>query len=228
MTEEPKYTIGKVVKQLQEKYPDLSVSKVRFLEAEGLITPQRTKSGYRMYSDHDLALLDAILQMQKTNFYPLSVIKEKIEAAPEGFFETDLADHADSTDEEVTEEVDLFSQERHSIDEMAEAAGVPASFVSELIEGGFLDVEADAYNHASISGADCALVKSAYELVECGFDLRTLKSHVQRANRDVFFYKQALAMASRKDPTSEHDATLEHLLDLNDAIMRVLVRRMAK
>ncbi len=226
MTEEPKYTIGKVVKQLQEKYPDLSVSKVRFLEAEGLITPQRTKSGYRMYSDHDVARLEAILQMQKTNFYPLSVIKEKIDAAPEGFFESNTA--PDGAEEVVEEHVDAFAQGRHSIDETAAAAQVPSSFVSELIENGFLDVEADASNHVSVSGADLALVKSAYELVGCGFDLRTLKSHIQRANRDVFFYKQALAMAARKDPDTSPDATLEHLLDLNDAMVRVLVRRMAK
>ncbi len=225
MTEEPRYTIGKVVKQLQEKFPDLSVSKVRFLESEGLITPQRTKSGYRMYSDFDIARLEAILQMQKTNFYPLSVIKDKIDAAPEGFFE---ADASQAAQESPAEAVDAFARERHSIDEVAAAAEVPVSFVSELIENGFLDVEADAYNHPSISGADLSLVKSAYELVGFGFDLRTLKSHIQRANRDVFFYKQALAMTSRKDPQSDSASTLEHLIDLNDAITRTLIRRMAQ
>ncbi len=225
MTEEPRYTIGKVVKQLQEKFPDLSVSKVRFLESEGLITPQRTKSGYRMYSDYDIARLEAILQMQKTNFYPLSIIKEKIDAAPEGFFESGAIEEPQDVRDNA---VDAFAQERHSIDEIASAAEVPTSFVSELIENAFLDVEADAYNHPSISGADLALVKSAYELAGCGFDLRTLKSHIQRANRDVFFYKQALAMVSRKDPQSDPDATLEHLIDLNDSITRTLIRRMAK
>jgi DNA-binding transcriptional MerR regulator len=224
MSEEPKYTIGKVVKRLQVNHPDLSVSKLRFLEAEGLVNPTRTKSGYRMYSDRDIARVEAVLQMQKTNFYPLSVIKEKLDSAPEGFFEQLEAGGAV---EDIKSQDDLFASTRHSIDEMATEAGVTASFVSELIEAGFLDTEPDGMNRPSISGADLQLVKSASELVGYGFDLRTLKSHIQRANRDVFFYKQGLAVAARKANDEDPASTLEHLIDLNDTITRTLIRRMA-
>ena len=72
-------TIGKVVKRLQQRYPDLSVSKVRYLEEEGLITPARTPGGYRLYSQHDVNRLETILHLQKTRFLPLQVIKEELE-----------------------------------------------------------------------------------------------------------------------------------------------------
>ena len=68
-------TIGKVVKRLQAEYPDLSVSKVRYLEDEGLLTPSRTPGGYRLYSSKDIKRLETILYLQKHRFLPLSVIR---------------------------------------------------------------------------------------------------------------------------------------------------------
>lgn len=69
-------TIGKVVKKLQAQYPDLSVSKVRYLQDEGLLNPSRTPGGYRLYSQRDVRRLETILYLQKNRFLPLSVIKE--------------------------------------------------------------------------------------------------------------------------------------------------------
>ena len=72
-------TIGKVVKKLQTLYPDLSVSKVRYLQDEGLITPSRTAGGYRLYSQKDVKRLETILYLQKSRFMPLSVIKDELD-----------------------------------------------------------------------------------------------------------------------------------------------------
>ena len=72
-------TIGKVVKKLQTLYPDLSVSKVRYLQDEGLITPTRTAGGYRLYSQKDVKRLETILYLQKSRFMPLSVIKDELD-----------------------------------------------------------------------------------------------------------------------------------------------------
>ena len=233
MTEEPRYTIGKVVKRLQANHPDLTVSKVRFLEAEGLVTPQRTKSGYRMYSEHDIAVLEAVLQMQKTQFYPLAVIKEKLEASPDLFLHPAGSEDAGAANEGADAQAthaDAFAQEFHPIDEMAERAGVPATFVGELIDAGFLNIKADSMGRPSVSGCDLELIKAAFELGGLGFDTRTLKSHIQRAMRVVTFYKLGLANAARKDPDAQEqvEKTLDHLIDLNNAIYATLVRRMAK
>ena len=72
-------TIGKVVRKLQDQYPDLSISKVRYLEDEGLLTPSRTPGGYRLYSSRDIQRLETILYLQKTKFLPLSVIKDELD-----------------------------------------------------------------------------------------------------------------------------------------------------
>lgn len=72
-------TIGKVVKRLQGQYPDLSISKVRYLEDEGLLNPSRTPSGYRLYSQKDVHRLETILYLQKNRFMPLSVIKQQLD-----------------------------------------------------------------------------------------------------------------------------------------------------
>ena len=77
-------TIGKVVKKLQAQYPDLSVSKVRYLQDEGLLNPSRTPGGYRLYSQRDVRRLETILYLQKNRFLPLSVIKEELDRVDSG------------------------------------------------------------------------------------------------------------------------------------------------
>ena len=77
-------TIGKVVKRLQALYPDLTISKVRYLEDEGLLHPSRTPGGYRLYSQRDIKRLETILYLQKTRFLPLSVIKGELDRQDAG------------------------------------------------------------------------------------------------------------------------------------------------
>ena len=84
MTDAGYLTIGKVVKKLQQEYPDLTISKVRYLQDEGLLNPSRTPSGYRLYSQRDVRRLETILYLQKKRFLPLSVIREELERADAG------------------------------------------------------------------------------------------------------------------------------------------------
>lgn len=81
MAESGNLTIGKVVAKLKPTYPDLSVSKVRFLEDEGLLNPSRTPGGYRMYSPKDVDRLETILYLQKSKFLPLNVIKDELDGS---------------------------------------------------------------------------------------------------------------------------------------------------
>ena len=66
------------MQRLQGAYPDLSISKVRFLEEEGLVAPERTAGGYRKFSQADVARVEMILRLQKEHFLPLAVIREKL------------------------------------------------------------------------------------------------------------------------------------------------------
>ena len=95
-------TIGKVVKKLQTLYPDLSVSKVRYLQNEGLITPIRTAGGYRLYSQNDVKRLETILYLQKNRFMPLSVIKEELDRQDKNF-EAELPVHDQTVETTSTE-----------------------------------------------------------------------------------------------------------------------------
>ena len=72
-------SIGEVLSSLQDEFPDVTVSKIRFLESQGLIDPERTPSGYRKFYDRDLTRLRWILHQQKEHFLPLKVIKERLD-----------------------------------------------------------------------------------------------------------------------------------------------------
>lgn len=79
-TAENTLSIGEVLSLLKKDFPDVSISKIRFLETEGLITPSRTASGYRRFDTHDVSKLRAILTLQRDQYLPLKVIKEQLEA----------------------------------------------------------------------------------------------------------------------------------------------------
>lgn len=82
--EPPYLSIGEVLGLLLEEFPDVTISKIRFLESQGLIVPERTASGYRKFYDEDVDVLRYILREQKEHFLPLRVIKDRLETPPEG------------------------------------------------------------------------------------------------------------------------------------------------
>ena len=71
-------TIGAVCEHLKPEFPDISISKIRYLEGEGLVTPQRTQGGYRLFSDEDVERLETILRLQRDEFLPLRVIRQEL------------------------------------------------------------------------------------------------------------------------------------------------------
>ena len=84
-TREPEHlSIGEVLAELRDEFPDITISKIRFLESQGLVNPERTPSGYRKFYTHDLARLRWILHQQKEHFLPLKVIKERLDELPPG------------------------------------------------------------------------------------------------------------------------------------------------
>jgi DNA-binding transcriptional MerR regulator len=80
MTDRPYLSIGEVLGLLLEEFPDVTISKIRFLESQGLIDPERTASGYRKFYDNDVDLLRVILREQRENFLPLRVIRDRLES----------------------------------------------------------------------------------------------------------------------------------------------------
>ena len=76
--EERLHTIGAVCTRLQDEFPDISISKIRYLEDQGLLNPKRTRGGYRLFSEEDVERLETILRLQRDEFLPLRVIRHEL------------------------------------------------------------------------------------------------------------------------------------------------------
>src|ERR1700674_3758364 len=124
-TRERLLTIGTVCRRLKAEFKDISISKIRYLEDEGLLTPERTQGGYRLFSEDDVERLETILRLQRDEFLPLRVIRQEL--ASSGARDRKRR-RAGLTDEE--HELDLT--------ELCERAGIDVRFARELEEFGFL------------------------------------------------------------------------------------------
>src|SRR2546429_3944644 len=120
-------TIGAVCRRLQEEFPDVSISKIRYLEDQGLLAPQRTQGGYRLFSEEDVEGLETILRLQRDEFLPLRVIRQ--ERAPPS-----------SKDRRRTHAMGLAGREDElDLGELCRRAGITAELVRELEEFGLLE-----------------------------------------------------------------------------------------
>ena len=225
-------TIGKVVKRLQQRYPDLSVSKVRYLEEEGLITPARTPGGYRLYSQHDVNRLETILHLQKTRFLPLQVIKEELErgekpSAAAGSSGLPVGLTAPDDDE--------TANRLHPIDRMPEVAGAPVSFVRQLADVGIIPLKRSPQGRDLVDGHDLPLIRVCHELSRYGINPRNLRQYVTAANRESAMFEQALVVYARKGGGVEAELTDERrerftnacdqMLALTNQVRDALIRR---
>src|SRR3954451_4422932 len=77
-------TIGAVCRRLQDEFPDISISKIRYLEDQGLVSPRRTQGGYRLFTEDDVDRLETILRLQRDEFLPLRVIRQELASPPRG------------------------------------------------------------------------------------------------------------------------------------------------
>ena len=229
-------TIGKVVKRLQQQYPDLSVSKVRYLQDEGLLNPSRTPSGYRLYSQRDVRRLETILYLQKNRFLPLSVIKEELERADSGQQPSPELGGADPIalpvdDEEVAGKL-------HPIDRMPELTGATASFVRQLSEAGVITLTRSPHGRDLVDGRDFPLIRVCDELRHFGIGPKNLRQYVIAANRESAMFEQALVVYARKgggvelEPTDETRQRFNHafsrMLGLTNAVRAELIQRRVK
>src|SRR4051794_1520523 len=118
--------IGEVVRRLREEFPDISISKIRFLEDEGLLMPERTPGGYRLFSEHDLERLETILRLQRDEFLPLRVIRDEL-AAP------GATERKRRRPGGIGERIDTID-----VDELCRRAGISREQAKDLEEFGLL------------------------------------------------------------------------------------------
>ncbi len=186
-------SIGKVLEALRGEFPDVTVSKIRFLESEGLITPQRTASGYRRFTGEDVERLRYILVTQRDNYLPLKVIREQLEAMDSGAVSLIEAEPMVSP-----ENFRAPAPTRLSDTEVAAQAGVTAEAVAELIDGGLIRPDTAGFFTAD----DVRIVLTAESLRGFGFDIRHLKSLRNTAQRQADLIGQVAGPVARSQRTS--------------------------
>lgn len=237
-------TIGKVVKRLQASYPDLSVSKVRYLEDEGLLTPSRTPGGYRLYSQLDVRRLETILYLQKNKFMPLQVIKEELAKGEVTLMEPEAEQPAPekstgglvaSTIEDAPKVDDDLLEKYHALSRMPELLGVSVAFVRQLSEAGVIHLRKSPHGRDLVDGRDIPLIKTCDELRRYGFEPKNLRSYVQAANRESGMLEQALTVFGTnasgggtrltEQQQERYEQALTRMIALTGAVREALIRR---
>lgn len=218
-------TIGKVVKRLQAQYPDLSVSKVRYLEDEGLLTPSRTPGGYRLYSSRDIQRLETILYLQKNRFLPLSVIREELDGEGEAPSPVLGTVPMDSIDDEETR------SKLHPLEQVPDMVGVSIGFVRELANNGVIKLRRSPRGRELVDGRDFKLIRTAEALRRYGIEPRNLRQYVNAANRETAMFEQALSTIGPRqgefsdDQREQYRNAFEQILHLTDMVRIDLIRR---
>lgn len=212
MAERSYLSIGQVVNFLRGAYPDLSNSKIRFLEDEGLITPHRTPKGYRQYSKEDVDRLEVILHLQKTRYMPLNVIKQKLDNA------TDLSTLAFEvgllSDLPVKSEPIETQQKLHPIEDVPGQLGVEISFLRALADNDLIRIIRSPQNRELIDGRDFEIIRLCSELNRFHIEPRNLRQYVSAANRESAMFEQVLiGMLGMDDSDDERDKKLERAFD---------------
>jgi DNA-binding transcriptional MerR regulator len=195
-------TIGSVCEELREEFPDVSVSKIRYLEDQGLITPNRTRGGYRLFSPEDVERLTTILRLQRDEFLPLRVIREALEGP------------GASADRSRKRSVGLTGRERE-IDgaELGERAGVPLDFVKELEEYGVVQSRVEA-GERLYRESEADIAAACARLARFGIDARHLRTFLTATGRQAGLVEQLVAPGLRSRNPDRRKTALEDLESL--------------
>src|SRR5215813_1274905 len=154
-------TIGEVLAQLREEFPDVTISKLRFLEAEGLVEPRRTPAGYRKYSAADIARLRYVLAAQRDRFLPLRVIREQLGAMDRGVAQPSTGAHASGGAAQPSSDAERTAPApRQDVD--TRVAGVSMTQADAAVaEASAASISATSISAASIAEASAASIAEA-------------------------------------------------------------------
>ncbi len=177
----PTSSIGDVLKQLKPDFPDVTVSKIRFLESEGLVSPRRSQSGYRRFSPEDISRLRYILTLQRDEYLPLKVIRQRLEAMDSGKVTPVTAARKSAPGAISAEQMRAAQSRRLTRADVTARANVQDSFTGALIRMGL--ITADPAGFYSVD--DVEIVQIAQNLTDHGLDNRHLKSLLTIANRQL-------------------------------------------
>ena len=196
-------TIGSVCRRLQEEFPDISISKIRYLEDQGLLAPRRTQSGYRLFSEDDVERLETILRLQRDEFLPLRVIRQEL-ASPSGAGKerrrrraVGLADPDDELD----------------LGELCERAAISRELARELEEFGLLQPRRHG-GARRYPAADADVAIACAKLSRFGISARHLRAFRTAADREAYLLEQLVAPSLRSRSAERREAAVQQLQTL--------------
>jgi DNA-binding transcriptional MerR regulator len=208
-------SIGAVLGRLREEFPDVTISKIRFLEAEGLVRPARTASGYRQFTTADVDRLRFVLAAQRDHYLPLKVIKEQLDAADSAERPRVLravpADGLPAAEDFAEQPIRRMTRE-----ELLDAAGIDAATLGEIEQYGL--VKPGAAGLYDNEAAQIAAIVRA--LADFGVEPRHLRGFRAAADREVGLVEQIVA------PMREHKAeeAVRELAALSVGLHTMLVK----
>jgi DNA-binding transcriptional MerR regulator len=212
-------SIGEVLVSVKTEFPDITISKIRFLEAEGLIEPERTPSGYRKFYVDDVDRLKSILRMQRDEYLPLKVIKERLlnqESGIEGFDEDGVALDADGerSGPSPTEELaDAPTGLQMSLEEMSSATGVERDRIKELESFGIVCSHGpDGARY--YDGDDYIVLSIVKDFFRFGVEPRHLTMYKHFEEREADFFETIVAPTLRQKNPDARRAASQALADL--------------
>lgn len=215
------FTIGAVVKLLMEEFPDISISKVRYLEEEKLISPRRTSGGYRLFSKADIERLRTILTLQRDEFLPLQVIRKEL--SRKGTVSVQPA--GTRRFKKITLGEKVAEDRSYSLEEAMEASGADIALIDELEEYGLISSRSTG-GMKHYYQTDVEVMAAASDLSRYGIaarNLRTLKSSVDRESA-LLMQIISPSLRSRNPQTRrEGIAALEDLATVSSYLKHLLL-----
>ena len=243
------YTIGEVLALLLEEFPDVTISKIRFLESQGLISPERTSSGYRKFTRPEVERLRFILREQKDNFLPLKVIKDRLEGEtsdqllrPEDVTDPSMprgirmpsAGHPTNRSSErsspsSTRAPSRKRPERLTRAEVVESTGISAAMLEQLEKMKFVRPQMmgrDAYYDEN----DRTIVHLAGRLAALGVEPRLLMPWRLAAEREADVFVPIVKLAQARDAAEQGDSAklFDDLVGLGEELRTALLRSVTK
>ncbi len=207
-------TIGTVCGRLKDEFPDISISKIRYLEDQGLLTPRRTEGGYRLLGEEDLERLRRILKLQRDEFLPLRVIREELASVPA---ETRRRKRSELAGRE--EEVELA--------ELCERAEIDEELARQLEAFGLLAPRSEG-GHKRYGEIDVEIAAACGKLARFGVEARHLRAFRSATDRSVGLLTAVVTPALRSRNPERRQAgiqDLQMLAALAQELAQLLFRR---
>ncbi|MCU1674365.1 MAG: transcriptional regulator, MerR family [Frankiales bacterium] len=227
-------SIGEVLGQLRGDFPDITISKIRFLEAEGLVEPERTSSGYRKFSREDVGRLRYVLSAQRDHYLPLRVIKEHLDAIDRGMEPPALTGASGPrvpralVSAEGLPGPEAFlpdvSEMRLSRDELLSAAGLEPEQLDQLEQYGLI---APRTGGSHYDGDALVVAKTVAEMARFGIEARHLRPFKAAADREIGLVEQVVTPLVRQrnpEARARADEVVRELAALSVKLHATLVR----